>query len=53
MLGLLINYGTAKPAQPDPPTSGITTIGSLKLATAEDCAGPVAFSAITGKNSVS
>ncbi|EGI59292.1 Putative chitinase 3 [Acromyrmex echinatior] len=36
-------------AVPDPPeNSGITTIGSKKLATAADCAGLVAFSAIQG-----
>ncbi|CAD1472462.1 unnamed protein product, partial [Heterotrigona itama] len=35
----------AEAAIPDPPTSGITTVGSLKLATAADCAGVVAFSA--------
>ncbi|KAL6254684.1 hypothetical protein P5V15_013991 [Pogonomyrmex californicus] len=36
-------------AVPDPPErSGITTIGSKKLATAADCAGLVAFSAIQG-----
>ncbi|XP_014295436.1 uncharacterized protein LOC106693240 [Microplitis demolitor] len=35
-------------ARPDPPASGITTVGSLKLANAEDCAGVVAFSAISG-----
>ncbi|XP_012282924.1 uncharacterized protein LOC105701076 [Orussus abietinus] len=35
----------ADAAVPDPPTSGITTVGSLKLATAADCAGVVAFSA--------
>nr|ARK19899.1 venom protein [Ampulex compressa] len=32
-------------AVPDPPNTGITTVGSLKLATAADCAGVVAFSA--------
>ncbi|XP_076479610.1 C1q-like venom protein [Bombus vancouverensis nearcticus] len=32
-------------AIPDPPTSGITTVGSLKIGTAADCAGVVAFSA--------
>ncbi|XP_043281948.1 uncharacterized protein [Venturia canescens] len=37
-------------AVPDPPTSGITTVGSLKLATAEDCAGVVAFSANKATN---
>ncbi|XP_066584227.1 uncharacterized protein [Prorops nasuta] len=35
-------------AVPDPPSTGITTIGSLKLATAADCSGPVAFSATQG-----
>ncbi|XP_034180689.1 C1q-like venom protein [Osmia lignaria lignaria] len=35
----------AEAAVPDPPNSGITTVGSLKLATAADCAGVVAFSA--------
>lgn len=35
----------AEAAIPDPPTSGVTTVGSLKLATAADCAGVVAFSA--------
>lgn len=35
-------------AVPDPPASGITTVGSLKLATAADCAGVVAFSASQG-----
>ncbi|XP_029168892.1 uncharacterized protein LOC114938915 isoform X2 [Nylanderia fulva] len=36
-------------AVPDPPeNSGITTIGSKKLATAADCAGVVAFSATQG-----
>ncbi|XP_033213628.1 uncharacterized protein LOC117170722 [Belonocnema kinseyi] len=35
-------------AVPDPKTSGITTVGSLKLATAADCAGVVAFSATRG-----
>lgn len=39
-------------AVPDPPTSGITTVGSLKLATAEDCAGVVAFSASKASNNV-
>lgn len=34
-------------AVPDPP-SQITTVGSLKLGTAEDCTGVVAFSAIQG-----
>ncbi|XP_015603012.1 uncharacterized protein LOC107271477 [Cephus cinctus] len=38
----------AEAAVPDPPTSGITTVGSLKLATAADCAGLVAFSAVDG-----
>ncbi|XP_015122445.1 uncharacterized protein LOC107044893 isoform X2 [Diachasma alloeum] len=37
-------------AQPDPPASGITTVGSLRIATAEDCAGVVAFSATLGTN---
>jgi len=41
-------------AIPDPPeNSGITTIGSKKLATAADCAGLVAFSAIQGSVNVS
>ncbi|XP_034934511.1 uncharacterized protein [Chelonus insularis] len=35
-------------ARPDPPSSGITTVGSQKLATAEDCARVVAFSATSG-----
>ncbi|KAG8038983.1 hypothetical protein G9C98_003290 [Cotesia typhae] len=35
-------------AKPNPPSSGITTVGSLKLANAEDCAGVVAFSATSG-----
>ncbi|XP_078033930.1 C1q-like venom protein isoform X2 [Augochlora pura] len=34
----------AEAAVPDPPSPGITTVGSLKLATAADCAGVVAFS---------
>ena len=38
----------AEAAVPDPPASGITTVGSLKLATAEDCAGVVAFSETRG-----
>jgi len=38
-------------AQPDPPASGITTVGSLRIATAEDCAGVVAFSATSGTSS--
>ncbi|XP_063995329.1 uncharacterized protein LOC135172844 [Diachasmimorpha longicaudata] len=37
-------------AQPDPPASGITTVGSLRIATAEDCGGVVAFSAALGTN---
>ncbi|KAK0162244.1 hypothetical protein PV327_008596 [Microctonus hyperodae] len=43
--GLLVNA-----ARPDPPRSGITTVGSLKLATAEDCVGLVAFSATSSTN---
>lgn len=50
VLCLLCESSLSKPAQPDPPTSGITTIGALKLATAEDCTGTMAFSAISGKN---
>ncbi|CAK9802122.1 hypothetical protein ANTPLA_LOCUS3088 [Anthophora plagiata] len=42
---LLATIILAEAALPDPPTSGITTVGSLKLATAADCAGVVAFSA--------
>lgn len=38
----------AEAAVPDPPSSGITTVGSLKLATAADCVGVVAFSATEG-----
>ncbi|XP_053975166.1 uncharacterized protein LOC128885870 [Hylaeus anthracinus] len=38
----------AEAAVPNPPNSGITTVGSLKLATAADCAGVVAFSATKG-----
>lgn len=38
----------AEAAVPDPPSPGITTVGSLKLATAADCAGVVAFSATQG-----
>lgn len=40
--------GVSKAAIPDPPSPGITTVGSLKLATAADCAGVVAFSATRG-----
>lgn len=43
----------AEAAIPDPPTSGITTVGSLKLATAADCAGVVAFSATEASVDVS
>ena len=43
----------AEAAIPDPPTSGITTVGSLKLATAADCAGVVAFSATQASVDVS
>ncbi|KZC05593.1 hypothetical protein WN55_04533, partial [Dufourea novaeangliae] len=39
----------AEAAVPDPPSSGITTVGSLKLGTAADCAGVVAFSATQPK----
>ncbi|XP_076235598.1 C1q-like venom protein [Calliopsis andreniformis] len=42
---LLLSVILAEAAVPDPPTSGITTVGSLKLATAADCSGVVAFSA--------
>ncbi|XP_011308432.1 uncharacterized protein [Fopius arisanus] len=48
VLGLIAYLGEA--AQPDPPASGITTVGSLRIATAEDCAGVVAFSATSGTN---
>ena len=41
-------------AIPDPPENpGITTVGSKKLATAADCAGVVAFSAVQGSMNVS
>lgn len=40
-------------AIPDPPTSGITTVGSLKIGTAADCAGVVAFSATQASVDVS
>ncbi|XP_031837684.1 C1q-like venom protein [Nomia melanderi] len=42
---LLMAAILAEAAVPDPPRPGITTVGSLKLATAADCAGVVAFSA--------
>ncbi|XP_026670317.1 uncharacterized protein LOC108626017 isoform X2 [Ceratina calcarata] len=44
-LVLLITSVLAEAVVPDPPSPGITTVGSLKLATAADCAGIVAFSA--------
>ncbi|XP_076656974.1 C1q-like venom protein [Halictus rubicundus] len=45
---LLMAAILAEAAVPDPPSPGITTVGSLKLATAADCAGVVAFSATQG-----
>ncbi|XP_043471709.1 complement C1q-like protein 4 [Leptopilina heterotoma] len=38
----------AEAAVSDPKTSGITTVGSKKLATATDCVGVIAFSATQG-----
>lgn len=50
---LLLAAILAEASVPDPPSSGVTTVGSLKLATAADCAGVVAFSATQASVDVS